>query len=41
MDRGHLDFLRLHRLHAAGAFFVTRLNTNTRYYVVESRPVAT
>lgn len=40
IDRGYLDFLRLHRLHAAGAFFVTRLKTNTRYYVVESRPVA-
>lgn len=40
MDRGYLDFARLHRLHAAGAFFVTRLKTNTRYYVVESRPVA-
>jgi hypothetical protein len=40
MDRGYLDFLRLHRLHAAGGFFVTRLKTNTRYYVVESRPVA-
>src|SRR5579871_2040075 len=40
MDRGYLDFLRLHRLHAAGAFFVTRLKTNTCYYVVESRPVA-
>jgi hypothetical protein len=40
MDRGYLDFLRLHRLHAAGAFFVTRLKTNTRYYVVESRSVA-
>ena len=40
MDRGYLDFLRLHRLHAAGAFFVTRLKTNTRYYVVASRAVA-
>lgn len=40
MDRGYLDFARLHRLHTAGAFFVTRLKTNTRYYVVESRPVA-
>ena len=40
MDRGYLDFLRLHRLHAAGAYFVTRLRTNTRYYVVESRTVA-
>ena len=40
MNRGYLDFLRLHRLHSAGAFFVTRLKTNTRYYVVEWRPVA-
>jgi hypothetical protein len=39
MDRGYLDFLRLHRLHAAGAFFVTRLKTNTCYYVVASRLV--
>jgi len=39
MDRGYLDFLRLHRLHAAGAFFVTRLKSNTRYYVAASRPV--
>jgi hypothetical protein len=39
MDRGYLDFARLHRLHRAGAFFVTRLKTNTRYYVAESRPV--
>jgi hypothetical protein len=40
MDRGYLDFLRLHRLHAVGAFFVTRLKTNTRYYVAASRTVA-
>ena len=39
MDRGYMDFTRLHRLHAAGAFFVTRLKRNTRYYVAESRPV--
>jgi IS4 transposase len=39
MDRGYLDFARLHRLHKAGAFFVTRLKSNTRYYVAESRPV--
>jgi hypothetical protein len=25
MDRGHIDFLRLHRLHQAGSFFVTRI----------------
>jgi hypothetical protein len=40
MDRGYFDFLRLHRLHAAGAFFVTRLKPEVRYYVVASRPVA-
>ena len=39
LDRGYLDFLRLHRLHQAQAFFVTRLKSNTRYYVAESRPV--
>mgnify|MGYP002631406143 CR=1 FL=1 len=39
MDRGYLDFSRLHRLHSAGAFFVTRLKTNTSYYVAASRPV--
>jgi Transposase DDE domain/Domain of unknown function (DUF4372) len=39
MDRGYLDFSRLHRLHQAGAFFVTRLKSNTRFYVAESRPV--
>lgn len=40
MDRGYLDFSRLHRLHRAEAFFVTRLKTNTAYYVAASRPVA-
>ena len=39
MDRGYLDFLRLYRLHTAGAFFVTRLKAGIRYYVAESRPV--
>lgn len=39
IDRGYLDFARLHRLHAAGAFFVTRLKTNTCFYVMASRPV--
>jgi hypothetical protein len=28
MDRGYLDFLRFHRLHLAGAFFVTRAKRN-------------
>jgi IS4 transposase len=39
MDRGFLDFTRLHRLHTAGAFFVTRLKSNTSFYVAISRPV--
>ena len=39
MDRGYLDFSRLYRLHQAGAFFVTRLKTNTRFVVVHSRSV--
>ena len=39
IDRGYVHFLRLHRLHAAGAFFVTRLKTGIRYYVAASRPV--
>jgi Domain of unknown function (DUF4372)/Transposase DDE domain len=30
MDRGYLDFERLHRLHEAGAFFVTRAKSNLR-----------
>lgn len=35
MDRGYLDFARLHHLHQAGSFFVTRAKTNlcfTRRY---------
>ncbi len=39
LDRGYLDFQRLHRLHVAGAFFVTRLKAGIRFYVVTSRPV--
>ena len=39
MDRGYLDFARLHRLHEAGAFFITRLKSNTRFYVSSSRPL--
>jgi len=30
MDRGYLDFERLHRLHQAGAFFVTRAKSNLK-----------
>lgn len=39
MDRGYLDFTRLFTLHQAGAFFVTRMKSNTQFYVAESRPV--
>ena len=38
-DRGYVDFARLHRLHSAGAYFVTRLKTGILYYVAESRTV--
>jgi len=31
MDRGYLDFARLHALHRGGAFFVTRAKSNSRF----------
>jgi hypothetical protein len=31
MDRGYLDFARLHRLHQAGSFFVTRAKGNLSF----------
>lgn len=39
MDRGYLDFARLHRLHQCGAFFVTRAKQNFRCVRRYSRPV--
>lgn len=39
MDRGYLDFARLHRLHAGAAFFVTRAKKNFRCARRYSRPV--
>ena len=39
MDRGYVDFARLHSLHQAGAFFVTRAKINMKYHRVYSRPV--
>ncbi len=39
LDRGYLDFARLHRLHQAGAFFVTRAKKNFRCARRYSRPV--
>jgi hypothetical protein len=31
MDRGYLDFERLHALHQAGGFFVTRAKSNAKF----------
>jgi hypothetical protein len=39
MDRGDLDFARLHVLQAAGAFFVIRPRANTRLRRLYSHPV--
>ncbi|WP_126443682.1 IS4 family transposase [Sulfuricystis multivorans] len=38
MDRGYVDFARLHALHLAGAFFVTRAKSNMRWHRVYSVP---
>src|SRR5277367_6080615 len=38
MDRGYVDFVRLHRLHLAGAFFVTRAKSNMDAHRVYSAP---
>jgi hypothetical protein len=38
MDRGYIDFARLHTLHQAGAFFVTRAKSNLRAHRVYSAP---
>jgi hypothetical protein len=39
MDRGFLDFARLHALHRAGAFFVIRSKSNLRFRRLASRKV--
>jgi Domain of unknown function (DUF4372)/Transposase DDE domain len=39
LDRGYLDFARLHRITQAGAFFVTRAKVNTQFYRRQSQPV--
>src|ERR1700729_3354012 len=38
MDRGYIDFARLHTLHQAGAFFVTRAKSNRNAHRVYSAP---
>jgi transposase len=39
MDRGYVDFARLHALHLAGAFFVTRAKSNMKWHRVYSMSV--
>lgn len=39
MDRGFLDFERLHRFHEAGSFFVTRSKSNLKAHRRYSHPV--
>jgi len=39
MDRGYVDFARLHALHQAGACFVTRAKSNLDSHRVYSAPV--
>jgi hypothetical protein len=39
MDRGYVDFGRLHRLELAGAFFVTREKSSLQLSRLQSRPV--
>jgi transposase len=38
MDRGYIDFARLHTLHQAGAFFVTRAKSNLNAHRIYSAP---
>ncbi len=39
LDRGYLDFGRLHRIHTSGAFFVTREKSNTQHERRYSNPI--
>ena len=39
MDKAYIDFARLHRLHCAGAFFITRAKKNMAFGVRERRIV--
>ena len=39
MDRGYIDFARLHALHQAGSFFVIRAKDNFRFKRLYSQPV--
>ncbi len=39
LDRGYLDFARLHSIHQASAFFVTRAKNTFRFHWLYSQPV--
>jgi len=39
MDRGYVDFARLHLFTLASAFFITRAKNNLQFYLRTSRPV--
>src|SRR5208283_4037291 len=39
MDRGYLDFSRLHTLHQAGAYFVIRARRDLRFVRYVSQPI--
>lgn len=39
MDKGYLDFARLHHLHLAQSYFVTRAKTNLSFSRIEARKV--
>jgi len=39
VDKGYIDFLRLHRIHANGSFFVTRAKDNLQFKRMYSRTV--
>jgi hypothetical protein len=39
MDRGYLDFSRLHTLHQAGAYFVIRARKDLRFVRYVSQPI--
>jgi hypothetical protein len=39
VDKGYVDFKRLHRIHRQGSFFVTRAKDNLRFQRMYSQPV--
>ena len=39
MDKGYIDFSRLHRIHQSDAFYVTRAKDNFRFVRLSSQPV--